>query len=80
MCDASPAIGDDGGQFVLERAELERIISLSGAGMVRFGGNQVAAGDQLVALDGGVVAKCPTYLLSDLAPKGRGFVSSLETC
>jgi hypothetical protein len=66
MCDASPAIGDDGGQFVLERAELERIISLSGAGMVRFGGNQVAAGDQLVALDGDVVVDGPLVVLEGL--------------
>ena len=59
--DSPPAMGDDGGQLVLQRAELERIVPVAGAGMVRLGGDQVAARDQLLAFDGGVVAKWPTY-------------------
>jgi hypothetical protein len=60
MCDASPAMGDDGRQLVLQGAELEGIIPSPGAGVVRLGGDQVAPGDQFVVLDGGVVAKWPT--------------------
>ncbi len=45
-------MADDGGQLVLQGAELEGIIPLPGAGMVRLGGDQVATGDQLVTLDG----------------------------
>ena len=63
MCDALPEIGGDGRQFMVEGAELEGIIPLPGAGMVRLGGDQIAASDQFVALDGGVVAKWPTYHL-----------------
>jgi hypothetical protein len=59
MCDASPAVADDGGQLVLEGTELKCIIPVAGARVVRLGEDQVAAGDQFVALDGGVVAKWP---------------------
>jgi hypothetical protein len=55
MCDAPPAVAEDGGQLVLERAELERVIPSPGAGVVWFGGDQVTTGDQFVALDGGIV-------------------------
>jgi hypothetical protein len=61
--DSSPAGADDGRDFVLQGAELQLIIPLARAGVVRLGGDQVAAGDQLVALDEGVVAKWPTYHL-----------------
>jgi hypothetical protein len=57
MCNPPPAIGDDGGYLVFEGAELERVIPSPGARMVRLGGDQVAARDQFVALDGRVVAK-----------------------
>jgi hypothetical protein len=40
---------------VLQRAELQLVIPLTGAGMVRLGGEQVTVLDQFVALDGGVV-------------------------
>jgi hypothetical protein len=63
MCDPPPAVADDGGQLVLQEAKLECIIPIAGAGVVRLGGDQVAACHQFVALDGGVVAKWPTYLL-----------------
>ena len=65
MCDASPAIGDDGGQLVLQGAELERVIPIAGAGMVRLGGDQVAAGNQFVALDGGVVVNGPLIIFEN---------------
>jgi len=35
--------------------ELKLVVPLTGAGMVRLGGDQVAARDQFVALDGSVV-------------------------
>ncbi len=60
--DPSPAGANDGGQLVLQGAELECIIPLSSPGVIRPGGDQVTARDQLVAFDGGVVAKWPTYL------------------
>ena len=43
--------------------ELKLVVPLTGAGMVRLGGDQVAARDQFVALDGSVVAKWPTCLV-----------------
>jgi hypothetical protein len=43
MCDAPPAMGDDGRQLVLETTELERVIPLAGARVVRLGGDQVTA-------------------------------------
>jgi hypothetical protein len=60
--DPPPAGADDGRDFVLQRAELQFIIPLPGAGVVRLGGDQVTARDQFVAFDGSVVAKwrtCP---------------------
>ncbi len=66
MCDPSPAGADDGRQLVLERAELECIIPIAGPGMVRLGGDQVAAGDQLVALDGGVIVHRPLTIFENL--------------
>jgi hypothetical protein len=57
--DPPPAMADDGGQLVFERPELQLVIPLAGAGVVRLGGDQVAASCQLLALDGGVVAKWP---------------------
>ena len=60
MCDAPLAMGDDGGQLVSEGAKPKLVVPTPGAGMVRLGGDQVAASDQFVALDGGVVAKWPT--------------------
>jgi len=64
--DSPPAMGDDGGQLVLQRAELERVVPIARAGMVGLGGDQVAAGDQFVALDGGVVVDGPLIILEDL--------------
>ena len=55
-------MADDGRQLVFKGAELERIIPMAGAGMVRLGGDQVAAGDQFVALDGGVVVDGPLFI------------------
>ena len=66
MCDASPAGADDGGQLALERAELECIVPMASAGMIRLGGDQVAAGDQFVALDGSVVVDGPPILAEGL--------------
>jgi hypothetical protein len=66
MCDPSPAIGDDGGQLVFEGAKLKLVVPLPGAGMIRFGGDQVAAGNQFVALDGGVVVDRPPILAEGL--------------
>ena len=60
MCDPPPAVADDGRQLVFQGAELECIVPIAGPGMVRLGGDQVAAGGQFVTLDGGVVAKWPT--------------------
>ncbi|NIO62428.1 MAG: hypothetical protein GTO35_07545 [Gammaproteobacteria bacterium] len=45
---------------------MKRIIPLSGPGVVRLGGDQVAAGDQFVALDGGVVVDGPPILAEGL--------------
>ena len=42
--------------------ELERIIPVAGAGVARFRGDQVAARDQFVALDGGVVVASPLVI------------------
>jgi hypothetical protein len=66
MCDPPPAMGDDGGQLVFQGAELECIIPLAGAGMVRLGGDQVAARDQLVAADGGIVVDGPLIIFENL--------------
>jgi len=59
-------MGDDGRQLVLQGAELERVIPSPGAGMVRLGGDQVAAGEQLVPLDGGVVVDSPLVFFEAL--------------
>ena len=44
---------------MLKRTELKRVIPLPGARVVWLGGDQVAAGHQLVALDGSVVVNGP---------------------
>ena len=62
MCDAPPAGADYGRQLVFEGAELERIIPHASPGMVRLGGDQIAARDQFVPLDGGVVVKSPSLM------------------
>jgi hypothetical protein len=64
--DPPPAMADDGGQLVLQRANLKLIIPLSGAGMVRLGGDQVTPGDRLVAFDGGVVVDRPVVITEGL--------------
>ena len=46
--------------------ELEGVIPVASPGMVRLGGNQVAACHQLVALDGGVVVDGPLVILEGL--------------
>ena len=46
--------------------ELEGIVPIAGAGMVRLRGDQVAAGNQLVALDGGIVVDRPAILAEGL--------------
>ena len=66
MCDASPAMGDDGRQLVLQGAELQLVIPIAGAGVVWLGGDQFAACHQLVALDGGVVVDGPLVILEGL--------------
>jgi hypothetical protein len=50
---------------VLERSELECIIPIAGPGMVRLGGDQVAASHQFVALDGGVVVNGPLIIFEN---------------
>ena len=65
MCDPLPACADNGRQLVLQGAELEGVISLPGPRMVRLGGDQVAAGDQFVALVGGVVVDGPLIIFED---------------
>jgi hypothetical protein len=47
---------------MLQGAELQLVIPLPGAGMVRLGGDEVAPRDQRVALDGGIVVDRPTVL------------------
>ena len=64
--DASPAIGDDGRQLVLQATELERTVPIAGPGVVGLGGDQVAARDQLVALDGCVVVDGPLVIFEGL--------------
>ena len=66
MCDPPPAVGDDGRQLVLQGTELQLIIPLPRAWVIRLGGNQVAACHQLVALDGGVVVDGPPILAEGL--------------
>ena len=60
MCDPPSAIGDDRGYLVFEGAKLKLVVPTPGTGMVRLGGDQVAAGDQFVAFDAGLVAKWPS--------------------
>jgi hypothetical protein len=67
MCDPLPAMGDDMGQIVLERAELERIIPVAGPGVVWLVGDQVAPRDQFVAFDGGVVMDDPLIIFENLS-------------
>jgi len=47
---------------VLLGAGLKRIVPVAGAGMIRLGGDQVAASDQFVALDGSEVVESPAVL------------------
>ncbi len=68
MCDASPAMADDGRQLVFQPAELECIIPVAGPGVVRLGGDQVTACHQFVALDGGVEVDGPLTLLLISSP------------
>ena len=44
---------------MLQRAELQLVIPLPGAGVIRLGGEKVAPRDQLVAFDGGIVVDRP---------------------
>ena len=60
--DAPPVIGDDRGQLVFQGAELQLVIPLAGAGVIRLGGKQVALRDQLVAFDRGIVMDRPTVV------------------
>ena len=46
--------------------ELKLVVPLPGAGMVRLGGDQVAACHQFVALDGGVVVDGPLIFFENL--------------
>jgi hypothetical protein len=66
MCDPMPAMGDNGGQLVLQGAELESIIPVTSAGVIGLGRDQVAACHQLVALDGGVVVDGPFIIFENL--------------
>jgi hypothetical protein len=50
---------------VLQGAELECIIPIAGPGVVRLGRDQVAAGDQFVALDRGIIVDGPLVILED---------------
>ena len=50
---------------MLEGAELECIIPLSGAGVIRLVGDQVTAGDQFVALDGRMVVDRPLIIFEN---------------
>jgi hypothetical protein len=45
--------------------ELECIIPIAGAGMIRLGGDQVAACHQFKALDGGVVVDGPLIIFEN---------------
>jgi hypothetical protein len=45
--------------------ELECIIPIAGAGMIRLGGDQVAACHQFMALDGGVVVDGPLIIFEN---------------
>ena len=70
------AARDDGRQLVLQRAELECIIPIAGPGVVRPGGDQVAAFDRgvvdgpLIFLDGfGIV---PDTIWKKVLPRFRG--------
>ena len=64
--DPPPAVADDGRQLMFQGAELECIIPLTGPGVVRFGGDQVMAAGQFVALDGGVIVDGPLVIFEGL--------------
>jgi hypothetical protein len=51
---------------MLERAKLELVVPLPGAGMVRLGGDEVAPRDKLVAPDGSVVVDRPAVVAEAL--------------
>ena len=55
-----------GPYFVFEGDKLQPVIPLVGAGMVRLGGNRVAACRQFVAFDGGIVVDRPLIILEGL--------------
>jgi hypothetical protein len=63
---APPASADDGRELMLERAKLELVVPLPGAGMVRLGGDEVAPRDKLVAPDGSVVVDRPAVVAEAL--------------
>jgi len=63
--DASPVIGNDGGQLELQGAEPELVIPVASPRMAQLEGDQVAVCQQLVALDGGVVVNGPLIILED---------------
>ena len=65
MSDPPPAMADDGWQLMVQWAELEFTIPIAGPRMIRLGGDQVAAHDQFVALDGGVAAHRPLVILEN---------------
>ena len=55
---------------MLQAAELELVIPLTRAGVVRLGGDQVTPGDQLAALEGGVVMnRLPVTTRGAMAPR-----------
>jgi hypothetical protein len=66
MCDPPPAMADDRGQLVFQGAELQLVIPIASARVVRLGGDQVAACHQFVALDGGVVVDGPLIIFENL--------------
>jgi hypothetical protein len=51
---------------VFEGTELKRIVPIASPGMARLGRDQVAAGNQFVALDGGVIMDGPFIILENL--------------
>jgi hypothetical protein len=51
---------------MFQRAELKRVVPIASPGEVGLGGDQVTAGHQLVALDGGVVVDGPAILFECL--------------
>jgi hypothetical protein len=64
--DAPPALGDDRRQLVPKGAELQLVVPLSGARMVRLGGEKVPPRDQLVTFDRGVVVNGPLIIFENL--------------